>query len=123
MLNDPRCNGYSVTIPGQGDFLASNIAKPTTNNSLAKVVGIKNATTIKNYIDFLENTYLLFQIYKFDFSVKRQIRNPRKTYFIDNAIVRRLGFLFTEESGRLLENMINHPCHPGLPCSGFRSYT
>lgn len=87
-------------------FLASNTAKPTTNNSLAKVVGIKNATTIKNYIDFLENTYLLFQINKFDLSVKRQLRNPRKTYFIDNAIVKRLGFLFTEESGRLLENMI-----------------
>lgn len=87
-------------------FLASNTAKLSSNNSLTKIVGVKNATTIRNYIEFLENTYLLFQIYKFDHSVKKQIRNAKKTYFIDNALVKKLGFLFSDESGRLLENLI-----------------
>ncbi|MBC8460709.1 MAG: ATP-binding protein [Deltaproteobacteria bacterium] len=87
-------------------FLASNTAKLSSNNSLTKVAGVKNATTIRNYIEFLENTYLLFQVYKFDHSVKNQIRNAKKTYFIDNALIHKLGFLFSDESGRLLENLV-----------------
>lgn len=87
-------------------YLASNIARPTTNSSLALTIGVKNATTIRNYLGFLENTYLLFQLHAFDYSVKKQLRNPRKTYFIDIALVRTLGFLFSDESGRLLENLV-----------------
>jgi len=38
--------------------------------------------------------------------LKKQILNPKKTYFIDNALIRRLGFSFSEEKGKLLENII-----------------
>lgn len=87
-------------------FLASNVTKPSTNKSLTTVIGVKNATTVHNYIEFVENTYLFFQIAKFDFSIKAQILNPKKTYFVDNALVLKLGFSFTENKGRLLENMV-----------------
>jgi predicted AAA+ superfamily ATPase len=87
-------------------FLASNVAKPSSNNSLAKTVHIKNATTIKNYISFLQNTYLLFQINKHDYSLKKQLQNLKKTYFIDNGLVNKLGFMFSDNLGRLLENLV-----------------
>lgn len=87
-------------------YLASNLARPSSNNSLAKRVGIKNATTIKNYFSFLEDTYLLFQLRAFDYSAARQLRLPRKSYFIDNGLVRAVGFMFSEETGRLLENLV-----------------
>jgi len=87
-------------------LLASNVARPFSNNRLASVVGLKNATTVKNYLDFLQDTYLLFAVNKFDYSARKQLQNPRKIYFIDNAIIRKLGFLFSEEKGRLLENLV-----------------
>ena len=87
-------------------LLASNVARPFSNNRLAAAVGLKNATTVKNYLDFLQDTYLLFAVSKFDYSVRKQLQNARKIYFIDNAIIRKLGFLFTEEKGRLLENLV-----------------
>lgn len=87
-------------------YLASNVAKPSTNKSLTTVVGVKNSTTVHNYIEFIENTYLLFQIARFDYSLKSQLINPKKTYFVDNALVLKLGFSFTENKGRLLENMV-----------------
>ncbi|MFO7614727.1 MAG: ATP-binding protein, partial [Bacteroidales bacterium] len=87
-------------------LLASNISRPFSNNRLAAAVGLKNATTVKNYLDFLENTYLLFTINKFDFSDRKQLQNPRKIYFIDNALIRKLGFIFSEEKGRFLENLV-----------------
>lgn len=87
-------------------YLASNFAKLSSNNSLTKVIGVKNATTVKHYIDCVQNTYLLFQVSKFDYSLKKQIQNLKKTYFIDNAIVNKIGFHFSENSGRLLENAV-----------------
>ncbi|MDP2890818.1 MAG: ATP-binding protein [Bacteroidota bacterium] len=87
-------------------FLASNVSRLSSFNSLAKTIGVKNASTISNYLQFIQNTNLIFQVNKFDFSLKKQIQNPRKTYFIDQALVTRLGFLFSEEKGRLLENIV-----------------
>lgn len=87
-------------------FLASNTSKLFSYNSLTKVIGVKNATTVKSYLSFLENTYLLFLVNKYDFSVKKQIQNPKKIYFIDLGIVRELGFHHSEDNGRLLENLV-----------------
>jgi len=87
-------------------FLASNVSRLSSFNSLAKTIGVKNASTISNYLQFIQNTYLIFQVNKFDFSLKKQIQNTKKTYFIDQALVTRLGFLFSEEKGRLLENIV-----------------
>jgi predicted AAA+ superfamily ATPase len=36
----------------------------------------------------------------------KQLANPKKTYFIDNAIVHKLGFNTSENYGRLLENLV-----------------
>ncbi len=87
-------------------YMASNVSKLSSNNSLTKVIGVKNATTIKNYLGFLQDTYLLFQINKYDPSLKKQLQNSKKTYFIDNSVVLKLGFSFSPQSGRLLENLI-----------------
>lgn len=87
-------------------FLASNIAKPSTYSSLAKVIGVKNATTISNYLGYLHDTYLIFVVNKFDFSLKKQLQNPKKTYFIDIALTKELGFHTSDDKGRLLENLV-----------------
>ncbi|MDO9255468.1 MAG: ATP-binding protein [Bacteroidales bacterium] len=87
-------------------FLASNAARLSTNKSLAGIIGVKNPTTVSNYIHFVENTYLIFQIARFDFSLKSQILNPKKTYFVDNALILKLGFNFSQNRGRLLENLV-----------------
>jgi uncharacterized protein len=87
-------------------LLSSNVAKPYSNSRLAEAVGVKNATTIRNYLEFLQDTYLIFPVSKFDYSSRKQLQNPRKIYFIDNALIRKLGFQFSEDRGRLLENII-----------------
>lgn len=87
-------------------YLASNAAKRFSYNSLAKVVGIKHPDTIKNYIEYTESTYLIFQVMKFDWSVKKQIGSPKKVYFIDNAIINKVGFNATDNIGQLLENLV-----------------
>ena len=87
-------------------YLASNVAKRASYSSLAKVIGVKNATTVKNYMSFLRDSYLAFQVGKYDHSVKKQLQNERKMYLIDNGLVDKLGFAFSENTGHLLENLV-----------------
>ena len=67
-------------------YLASNATKRFSYTSLAKTIGIKHTETVKNYLEYLENTYLLFQVMKFDWSVKKQMNNQKKVYFIFSCI-------------------------------------
>lgn len=87
-------------------YLASNATKRFSYNSLAKIVGIKHPDTVKNYLEYTESTYLLFQAMRFDWSVKKQISYPKKVYFIDNAIIGKVGFNATDNIGQLLENAV-----------------
>jgi uncharacterized protein len=87
-------------------YIASNTSRLISYNSLTKVIGVKNATTVKNYLGYLENTYLVFLVSKYDFSLKKQIHNPKKVYFIDLGLIRELGFHHSEDNGRLLENLV-----------------
>ena len=87
-------------------FLASNAAKRHSYMSLARVVGVKHSDTIKNYVQCLEETYLLAQLMKYSHSVKSQEGSIKKMYLIDNAIIKVVGFNPTDNIGPLLENMI-----------------
>ena len=87
-------------------YLASNATKRITYTSVGKVVGIRHSETVKNYLEYVEQTYMLFQLMKYSPSVKVQMLNPKKIYFIDNAIVSRIGFNASANMGVKLENMV-----------------
>lgn len=87
-------------------YLASNATKRFSYNSLAKVVGLKHPDTVKNYLEHIESTYLLFQVMRFDWSIKKQIGYQKKVYFVDNAIINKVGFNATDNMGQLLENLV-----------------
>lgn len=87
-------------------YLTSNVGHRFTFNSLAKQAGIKSADTAKAYVAHIENTYLIGQLNKFDYSLGVQLRSPKKAYCIDNAIINRIGFNATENTGSLLENAV-----------------
>lgn len=87
-------------------YLASNATKQFTYNSLAKTIGFRHTETIKKYIGYIEDTYLASQLLKFDFSLKVQMAAPKKIYFIDNALIKKIGFNATDNWGQLLENAV-----------------
>lgn len=85
-------------------FLVSNVGKLASFNSLANLLGI-SVDTAKEYMHFAEESYLFLSIPKYDPSVKKQIINPRKVYCIDTGLANSLSFKFSENKGRLLENL------------------
>ena len=87
-------------------YLATNAANPVSYNNLSELFSVKHSNTIKNYIKAIEDTYLLTLVYKYDYSFKKQIANAKKCYFVDNALLHRIGFKATDNLGQLLENLV-----------------
>lgn len=87
-------------------YLLSNISSPLSFHNIRNMLGIKSVTSVKNYVDFLEESYLFYSLYKFDYSVKKQIINDRKIYCADTGIFNAVAFKFSENRGKNLENAV-----------------
>jgi len=86
-------------------FLANN-SKIFSYSTLQKISGVKSLSSIKNYLDYYAQSYLFFYLKKFDFSVKKQNLNPKKVYSVDQGFIHRIGFSFSANKGRILENIV-----------------
>ncbi|MBI3413099.1 MAG: ATP-binding protein [Candidatus Aenigmarchaeota archaeon] len=88
------------------NIFATNISSQFTYNSLKKVLGVSNAITVKEYASYLGNSYLFFELQRFDFSMRRQLNFPKKIYVVDPAFSLLGGFNFSANKGRVLENLV-----------------
>ncbi len=87
-------------------YVLSNIGKEISYNKLKDLMGVGSPNTIISLLDALEDAYLLFTINLFDYSLKKQLRNMRKVYCIDNGFITQTSFQFSKNYGRLLENFV-----------------
>jgi len=101
---------YRVTqveeIKQIGTYFAANVAKLFSISTLQKITGIKSTASINDYLHYYAQSFLYYFIRKFDYSVKKQILNPRKVYAVDQGLAKRIGFNFSENKGRILENIV-----------------
>lgn len=87
-------------------YLFSNFTKIVSYNSLKNILGFKSVMSVKNHINHLQESYLLFSIYKYDFSLKKQYTADKKIYVIDNGLRNAVSFSVSEDKGRQLENLV-----------------
>lgn len=87
-------------------YLLSNIGNLTTANSLSGMFGIKSTTTILDYFSYLKDAYVLEFVPLYDYSIKKQLRNPQKIYAIDLGLYHQNKVVFSPNDGRILENMV-----------------
>jgi len=87
-------------------FLITNVSSEFTYRKLGKIFGIKNVSTISNWISFLEESFLIFKLEKFDFKLKQQFIAPKKVYCSDCGIINAIGFKFLENMGKIIENEV-----------------
>lgn len=86
-------------------YLSSHIGSPFTYNSLAKLFDLTDKT-IKDYIKALIDAYLLYEVDKFSFSLKQQIRSPKKVYAIDTGMINAIAFKVAGNHSKLFENIV-----------------
>lgn len=87
-------------------YLVSSIGKCLSLNQLKNLFLVGSVNSISNYIEWLEDSYLIFSIHKFSFSLKKQIYNPRKIYCIDTGLAGANSLSMSKDQGRKLENLV-----------------
>jgi uncharacterized protein len=87
-------------------FLISNPGAQVSFNKLKEQLRLGSVNTVSNYIDYLENSWLFFSVNRYEYSVKRQLVLPKKIYSIDTGLVNAVGFQFSPNTGKLLENLV-----------------
>ena len=87
-------------------YLFTNYATEINYSKLQKLLGLGSANTVKSYIGYLENSYMVFTVPKYDFSLKKQIYSPKKVYAIDSAFINLISFKFSRDRGKMMENLV-----------------
>jgi predicted AAA+ superfamily ATPase len=94
------------TFKEMAGYLFSNYGQIASFSKLKNVFQIKHLQTIKNYLDYLEETFLIFVLNKFSFKLKEQIIAPKKIYPIDAGLASHMTRSFSINRGALLETTV-----------------
>jgi len=85
-------------------YLLANITSLYSYTSVGKAIGIHDKSA-KEYISYLEDSYICHELKHFTYSLKEQQNSKKKIYFSDNGFVL-LSFRFASNYGKLLENLV-----------------
>ncbi len=92
------------------NLLFESVSNEVSYNKMAnklKSIGFKiSKNTIIEYISYFEDAFLFFQNLKYEYSIAKQIGSIKKIYCIDNGLLNAVSFKFSEDLGKLLENLV-----------------
>lgn len=86
-------------------FLITNFTSTISLRNLRNSLSI-SYDSIKDYLSYFKEAFLFFTIDCFSYSLKEQKSLPQKIYCIDNGLRESVSFKFSEDEGKLAENMV-----------------
>ena len=88
-------------------YLIRNVGKEYTYNSVMNALEQNiDVHTVKKYVFYAEQSFLLFSLDAFTHSPKKSLKNPKKIYIIDNAYAKYFIQPDNMNKGHLLENIV-----------------
>jgi len=87
-------------------YLISNTGTRLSYSKLKNSLNLGSVNTVKNYIHYLENSYLIFAVDSYAYSVLKQANSQKKIYVIDTGLIHALTTQFSRNTGRYLENIV-----------------
>jgi len=87
-------------------YIFANFGNELSYNNLKKMLGLGSSNTVKDYISYMESSYLIFTISKYSLSVKNQIYSKKKIYVIDVGMIKAVSFNAANIFGKILENIV-----------------
>ncbi|MBS3166385.1 ATP-binding protein [Candidatus Woesearchaeota archaeon] len=88
-------------------YLVSVAGAKVSINKLSKTFGISK-DSIANYINYLTDAYLLFEVPFFSFSakVKHDVARLPKLYVLDNGLINVVEVKYSQNEGQMFENTV-----------------
>ncbi len=90
--------------------LISTLSSPFSLNKIyneLKSQGIKvSKDSLYEILEYIEAVYLGMRLYKFDYSIVNREMSDKKLYVIDNGLLNAISYQFSDNYGKLLENLV-----------------
>ncbi len=87
-------------------YLIESFTHEISFNSIKKTLKMSSVHTVEKYMEYINEAFLTFRIYRFSFKSKERIVPKSKIYAIDNGIINAYSFRLTENIGKLMENAV-----------------
>ncbi len=87
-------------------YLFSNYGTELNTTRLKRDLGLGSENTVKKFVSYLSDAYLLHTIHKYDPSARKQIYSKKKIYISDPGFIETTSFRFSRNLGKLLENIV-----------------
>jgi hypothetical protein len=97
---------YKKTFRKLAMSIISNPARDISYNRLKNQFGLGSDHTIKNYLSYLEEAYIIFLISKFSRRPVEIEKSSKKVYVIDTGMIKNISLNFAEDYGRVYENAV-----------------
>ena len=97
---------YATVIEDLARYLLSIYAREFSANKLKNMLKLRSTLTTLNYIKYLKEAYLLFDLERFSFKAKEFLKAPKKVYSIDLGLSGVVGTKMSEEIGLKMENLV-----------------
>jgi len=75
-------------------------------NSLKSLQYEIGKNTLISYINFIEDSFFMFSLPIFSYKIKDRMQYPKKHYFVDNVFLSKISINFSNNYGRLYENLV-----------------
>ncbi len=106
----PKAKRRGEIIENLAYLLCSNSGKLASFTKLTGTLnsmGIKvSVVTFEKYFSIMKEAFLFFDLTIYSYKVKDQMQYPRKIYCVDPGFINFAGFKFSEDRGRLMENLV-----------------
>jgi predicted AAA+ superfamily ATPase len=95
-----------AALRGLSKYLVSNVGGEISYSRLSHILDVRHVSTISNWVSYLQEAFMIIKVERFDFKLRQQFLAPKKVYCIDNGIVAAIGFKFSENVGKIMENTV-----------------
>jgi len=96
---------YSSTLYELALYLVSNFAREFSYTRLKNALDVGSVHTVKNYVDYLEEAFIILKAERFSYKVRESLKSPRKAYIVDPVFLS-AGFNPSPDLGRKMENTV-----------------
>lgn len=97
---------YAKKLYDLAHYLVTNPSSEFSYTKLKTILEFRSVHTVENYVDYLAEAFLTFQVGRFSYKLKEQIKSPKKAYAYDTGVINAVKFKTARDSGRVMENLV-----------------
>ena len=97
---------YKKTFREIAITLLSNPGKKISYNKMKNQFNIKSEHTVKNYVSYLEEAYLIFLLNRFSYKPIEIEKSEKKIYAIDSGMINNVSVKSSQDYGGIYENLV-----------------